>query len=231
MVDKPSQVFRFLPIKHSSAENGEYVDFWWNAYLKNIQEETYHLAFLSFHMIYMTAVYFLLYKISKLYRGVYEKSLFHLSNDEERDYLLIDSAFSFVNMKEKAVFRFLKIAGADHAFIGEVSKFIDDRNNASHAKGLIYFKDDPSGLEQMAVEYVKALEKIQNLFINESKKVSDTWKISEMNNFDLQLFVENEIMKNYLTPAELKVISLKEVGRPKLQRIINKFIEEYFDEN
>lgn len=230
MANQPEHIFRFLPIKYPSVENGEYVDFWWNSYTENFNVENFHLAFLSFHMLYMTAVYFLLYKISKIYRPAYEHSLFHMGNEEESNYLRIDSAFSFVNMNEKAVFRFLKIAGADHSFIGEVSKFIEERNNASHAKGLIYFKDDADGLKRRAVDYVSAVEKIQNLFIENFKGVSQNWKVSKLNEFDLRLYLENEIAVHSLTPAEVKKISgIERVQRPKVSAILDDLIQSFFE--
>lgn len=229
MIDLPENIFRFLPFKYSSAEENDYINFWWNAYLKNFEEENYHLAFVAFHLLYMTAVYFLLYKISKIHRPVYEHSLFHMGNEEESHYRAIDSPFSFVNMNEKSVFRFLKVAGADHNFIGEVSKFIEDRNNATHAKGLIYFKDDPEGLNIKTAEYIRALEKIQNLFINESKTIADTWKISKFNKADLKLFIENEISKNNLTPTELyEIAKYEKPKREKLHNLIREFLEGFY---
>ncbi len=225
MTKSPEDIFKFLPLKYASSSESDYVAFWWNAYLKNLEWGNYHLSFLAFHMLYMTGVYFLLYKISKIYRLTYEHSLFHLHNDDETHYRGINSPFSFVNMNEKGVFRFLKIAGADHNFIGEVSKFIEDRNNASHAKGLIYFDEDPYGLEKKVFDYVDALESIQNLFINEAKKVSETWKISKLNESDIYLFIESEIKIHNLTPAEINVIAKDEkLKRPKLYKVLNKLV-------
>lgn len=229
MSNQPENIFRFLPIKYSTKAENDYVTYWWNAYLKNIEVENYHLAFFAFHLLYMTAVYFLLYKISRIFRPVYEHSLFHMGNEEETNYLGISSPFSFVNMNEKSVFRFLKIAGAGHGFIGDVSKFIDDRNNAVHAKGVIYFNNDPDGLRARISDYIQALEKIQNLFLNESKKVADTWKISKFNDSELQLFIENEILVSCLTPAELQSIATtEETRRPKLYKVLITNIQDYY---
>ena len=228
MPTRPEHIFQFLPINYPSPVEGEYVLFWWNTYIKNIEEENYHVAFLAFHMLYMTAVYFLLYKISKKHRLPYEHSLFHMGNDDETHYLGINSAFSFSNMNERGVFRFLKIAGADHNLIGEVSRFIEDRNNAAHAKGAIFFKDDPDALEQKAVEYVKALEKIQNLSIKESGKIAQSWKISALNESALRLYLEGEILANSFTPAEIREIALSEATRrPKVASVLDELVASH----
>lgn len=223
MVDRPEHIFQFLPLNYSSPVEREYVYFWWDTYSKNIEEENYHVAFLAFHMLYMTSVYFMLYKLSKVYRLPYEHSLFHMGHEDETYYLGMNSAFSFSKMNERGVFRFLKIAGADHALILELSKFIDDRNNAAHAKGAIFFKNDPDGLDDRAVQYVKALEKIQNLYIGESKKIAQSWKISQMDNQAMRLYLESEILANSLSPAEISAISLNE----KTKRIqVSKLLDE-----
>ncbi len=229
MVDRSEHIFYFLPLNYPSPAEAESVTFWWDTYSKNIEEQNYHVAFLAFHMLYMTAVYFLLYKVSKVYRVPYEHSLCHMGNEDETYYMSINSAFSFSKMNEKGVFRFLKIAGADRTLIGEVSRFIDDRNNAAHAKGAIFFKNDPEGLEQRIIGYVKALEKIHNLLVKESNKVAQSWKISKLNSAALRLYLEAEILANSLTPAEIKEIALSEKSkRPLVAEALDKLLINHF---
>lgn len=210
MIDRPEHIFKFLPMKYQTVSETEFEQFWWNAYLKNFQSGDYHVSFLAFHMLYMMAVYYLLFQISKVYPISYKTTLFHMGNDEEDHYLQLTSALSFVKMNEKAVFRFLKIAGADRNLIGEVSKFIEQRNDATHAKGVIFFKNDPEALTKRAVEYVQALEKIQSLILKELDKVSDEWRVSRLTLQELGLFLESEIQNHSLTPAELESIAKKE---------------------
>ena len=227
MIDRAEQIFQFLPMKYSSVSDEEYVSYWWNAYTKNFEEENYHVAFLAFHILYMTAVYFLLYKVSKIHRLVYEHSLFHMGNEEERHYLGINSAFSFVEMGETSVFRFLKVAGADQSLIGDVSRFCKERNNAAHARGVIFFKNDPGSLEKKAVEYVKALEKIQNLLIGDSVKVSQSWKVSQMDEAAMRLYLESEILVNNLNPTEVNAIALSEKPkRAQLSKLLTNLVAE-----
>lgn len=225
MVNKPEDIFQFLPINYYSPIESEYVSFWWDTYSKNVEDANYHVAFLAFHFLYMTAVYFLLYKISKVHGSPYKHSLFHMGNEEEAYYLAINSPFSFSQMNEKGVFRFLKIAGADYSLIGEVSKFINARNNAAHAKGAIFFKNDPDGLELRAVEYVQALEKIQKLCIPDTKNISKSWKISKLNGSALKLYVEGEILNNSLSPAEIKEIADNErAKRPRIAFLLDEIL-------
>lgn len=227
MAERPEDIFRFLPLNYSSPVEGEYISFWWDTYTKNVDEKNYHVAFLAFHMLYMTSVYFMLFRISKVYRLPYEHSLFHMANDDEAHYFSINSAFSFSKMNEKGVFRFLKIAGADHTLIGEVSKFIDDRNNAAHAKGAIFFKDDPEAFEERIIEYIKALEKIQNLYIDKSRKIARSWKISKMNETALKLYLQSEILANSFNPAEINAIVLSEkTKRARLAKALKELVEE-----
>lgn len=223
----PENIFQFLPLNYSSSTESEYVFFWWDAYVKNVEQGNYHVAFLAFHMLYMTAIYFMLYRISKIYRLSYEHSLFHMALDDEVHYLGINSAFSFSKMNEKGVFRFLKIAGADHALIKEVSRFIEDRNNAAHAKGAIFFKNNLAGLEERASEYVGALEKTQQTYIVDSIKVSKSWKISKMNESTLRLHLQSEILSNSFTPSEISALVLQEKDRrPRLSKILDEILQE-----
>jgi hypothetical protein len=225
MVDRPEHIFQFLPLNYFLPVEGEYVTFWWDTYSKNLEERNYHVAFLAFHMLYMTAVYFMLYKLSKIYKSSYEHSLFHMGREDEEYYLGMNSAFSFSKMNEKGVFRFLKIAGADHALILDLSKFIDDRNNAAHAKGAIFFKNDPEGLDERTVQYVRALEKIQNLYIDESKKIALAWKVSHMDNQALKIYLESEILSNSLSPAEISAIALSEkTKRTQVSKLLSELI-------
>lgn len=228
MVDRPEQIFQFLPLSYSSPVEGEYVSFWWEAYRKNFEEQNYHISFLAFHMLYMTSVYFLLYKISKMYRLEYEHSLFHMGNEDEVYYSTINSAFSFSRMNEKGVFRFLKVAGADYTLIGDVSRFIEERNNAAHAKGAIFFKNDPDGLERKAVDYVKALEKIQNLSIKNFVRLTDLWKVSKLDEAALRIYLEGEIIANNLNPSEIREIILKEKSkRPLVASILKDLVPDH----
>jgi len=63
MLYQAKHIFHFLPLKYASPIEGEYVNFWWETYTENIDHQNFHVAFLAFHMLYMTAVYFMLYKI------------------------------------------------------------------------------------------------------------------------------------------------------------------------
>lgn len=224
---EPEDIFQFLPLNYSSSTESEYVSFWWETYTANIEQQNYHVAFLAFHMLYMTAIYFMLYRISKLHRLPYEHSLFHMAHDDETYYLSINSAFSFSKMNERGVFRFLKIAGADQNLIKDVSKFIEDRNNAAHAKGAIFFKNNPDGLSDRISEYVVALDKIQKVYIVDSIGIAQSWKISGMDKPNLKLYLQSEILSNSFTPTELKALIVKErIARPQISKTLDEILQE-----
>ncbi len=224
---EPEDIFQFLPLNYSSSAESEYVSFWWETYNTNIEQQNYHVAFLAFHILYMTAIYFMLYRISRLHRLPYEHSLFQMAYDDEVYYLSINSAFSFSKMNERGVFRFLKIAGADQDLIKDVSRFIEDRNNAAHAKGAIFFKNNPGGLSERISEYVVALDKVQKVYVADSIAVAQSWKVSNVDKSNLKLYLQSEILSNSFTPAELKTLIIKEgTARPQISIMLDEILQE-----
>ena len=136
-----NDILPYLPNSYKTSDEQDYIYFLWESYESNYNNGKYPFAFIAFHMLYMSFVYFEVWQIKENRRKDFEKAMVGFGIDIERNLLNATSPFAFWEVGEKNFFRFLKLIECDNTKIGGYKKSVDDRNNSAHSNGKIFFND------------------------------------------------------------------------------------------
>ncbi len=128
----------YLPISFKNPKDQEYVAFLWDAFHTNYEHGKYQFAFLAYHMLTMSFIYFNIWQIRQAKPDDFAKGLIGFARDEA-SLLSATSPFVFSTVNERTVLRLLKLIGCDNCMVGTYAKLVDDRNDAAHPNGNIFY--------------------------------------------------------------------------------------------
>ena len=63
MIEGAETIHDFLPVSYDTAKERDYVRFLWEAFETNVEHDKYQFAFLAYHMLVMSFVYFNIWQI------------------------------------------------------------------------------------------------------------------------------------------------------------------------
>lgn len=159
-MDEAAELGNYLPISFRSPAEASYMAFLWDAFETNYSYGKYQFAFLAYHMIAVSYVYFKIWQIKQAQPRDFEMSLIGFGKEVENDFLGATSPFVFSKVNERAILRLLKLIACDNGKIGTYAKLVDDRNNIAHSNGNIFYSDQ-SALDQKITEILRVVEEIQ----------------------------------------------------------------------
>lgn len=136
-MDEAVELGEYLPLSFKSPNEQEYIAFLWDAFETNYVHEKYQFAFLAYHMLTMSFVYFNIWQIKTMREEDFRKGMIGFGKDVEKKLLGASSPFTFSTVNERTILRFLKLIACDNAMIGTYAKLVDDRNNSAHPNGHI----------------------------------------------------------------------------------------------
>ena len=139
-MDEAFDLADYLPASFKTSSEQEYIAFLWETFEENYSAGKHQFALLAYHMLMMSFVYFKIWQIRQTSPDDFTKSLIGFGRALEGDLLNSTSPFSLSAVNERTVFRFLKLIGCDNSKIGAYAKLVDDRNDAAHANGNIFFQ-------------------------------------------------------------------------------------------
>jgi hypothetical protein len=119
----------------------------------------YQFAFLAYHMLTMSFVYFNIWQIKRTNPGDFEKGLIGFGRNEKA-LTEATSPFVFSIVNERTMLRFLKLIACDNGKIGTYIKLVDDRNDSAHPNGNIYFSTQ-AALDIKITEILRVVDEIQ----------------------------------------------------------------------
>lgn len=154
------EVHDYLPLAYPAASEGDYIRFVWEAFESNYASGKYQFAMLAFHMLYMSYVYFSVWQIKQALPGDFAKSVIFLKKEEEKGLLSASSPFTFSEINERSIFKFLRLAGCENQHIGKFQKLVDQRNEIAHPNGNIFFSDQATA-DQRIEEVMQQIRGIQ----------------------------------------------------------------------
>lgn len=160
---------RYLPLSFNSLKEQEYVAFLWDAFETNYTHGKYQFAFLAYHMLTMSFIYFNIWQIKQAEPSDFAKGLIGFGKDVEKNLLEATSPYVFSTVNERAILRFLKLITCDNCQIGTYAKLVDDRNDTAHSNGNIFYSTE-SALEDKINEILRVVDEIQT----HSKPVIET---------------------------------------------------------
>ena len=150
----------YLPVSLKTPSEQEYISYLWEAFEGNYNSGKYHFAFLGYHMLMMSFVYFKVWQTRESCPVDFEKGLIGFARDDDRKSLRDASPFTFSKVNERSILQLLKLIGCEESNIGNYKKFVDDRNDTAHANGNIYFRTQ-SAMDAKIRQVLQAVEEIQ----------------------------------------------------------------------
>ena len=159
-MDDALDLAEYLPVSFKTPSEQEYIAFLWATFEANYNNAKYQFAFLAYHMLMMSFVYFKIWQIRQTLPNDFEKGLIGFARDDERNWLRDTSPFTFSKVSERAVLRLFRLVGCDDSKIGNYRKLVGDRNDAAHANGNIFFKTQHEADAQIH-QVIRAAEDIQ----------------------------------------------------------------------
>jgi len=160
-MEEADELGNYLPLSFKSPKEQEYIAFLWDAFETNYTHGNYQFAFLAYHMLTMSFVYFNIWHIKQTENGDFAKGLIGFGKDVEKNLLEATSPFVFSTVNERTILRFLKLIACDNGKIGTYAKLVDDRNDTAHPNGNIFFSTQ-AALDSKITEILRVVDEIQS---------------------------------------------------------------------
>ena len=201
----------YLPQIFQDEDEKEYVDALFDAVRTSCRMGIYQFAYVQYHMLFMTSIYFLLLKISYIHKDEFEKALYYILKDKKSDFYSDKNTRagklhfgSFASISESEVFFLLKVVGIDDSsFVGDLKELVKERNKYVHANGALMIKS-----HDMFVEKIKIYnDSIKRVFENIRGNIADWYK-------------------NLLTSKDFYDPEIRAYADP-LEQIKEEFIKQY----
>jgi len=161
-MDEAAELGNYLPLSFKSPKEQEYIEFLWDAFETNYTHGKYQFAFLAYHMLTMSFVYFNIWQIKQTEPKNFAMGLIGFGKDIEKSLLEATSPFVFSTVKERSILRLLKLIACDNGKIGTYAKLVDDRNDTAHPNGNIFFSTQ-AALDTKITEILRVADEIQDL--------------------------------------------------------------------
>ena len=81
----------YLPLSFKTRSEEEYLRFLWEAFESNYQSGKYQFAFLAYHMLTMSFIYFNVWQIRQALPQDFEKAMVGFNKDVEKEWLFVNS--------------------------------------------------------------------------------------------------------------------------------------------
>ncbi|HUM99578.1 MAG TPA: hypothetical protein PLI96_03715 [Halothiobacillus sp.] len=159
-MDEALELDSYLPLSYKSPKEQEYIAFLWDAFETNYTHGKYQFAFLAYHMLTMSFVYFNIWQIKQTRPEDFEKGLIGFGKDIEKTLMGASSPFVFSSVNERSILRFLKLIQCDNGMIGTYAKLVDDRNETAHPNGQILYSTQ-AALDTKIAEVLRVVAEIQ----------------------------------------------------------------------
>ena len=159
-MEEAAELGDYLPLSFNRPNEQEYVAFLWDAFETNYTHDKYQFAFLAYHMLTMSFVYFNIWQIKKTEPKNFAMSLIGFGKDVEKGLIEAKSPFDFSIVSERTILRILKLIDCDNGKIGTYTKLVDERNQTAHSNGHIFFSTQ-AALDIKITEILRVVEEIQ----------------------------------------------------------------------
>ncbi|MGB4333853.1 MAG: hypothetical protein WBJ41_03305 [Chromatiaceae bacterium] len=158
-MEEAAELSNYLPLSFKTPKEQEYIEFLWDAFETNHRHGKYQFAFLAYHMLTMSFVYFNIWQIKQTSPADFAKGLIGFARDEKA-LLEATSPFVFSTVNERSILRFLKLIACDNGKIGTYVKLVDDRNESAHPNGNIFYSTE-AALDIKITQILRVVAEIQ----------------------------------------------------------------------
>jgi hypothetical protein len=160
-MEEAAQLANYLPLSFKTPKEQEYIEFLWDAFETNYTHGKYQFAFLAYHMLTMSFVYFNIWQIKQTEPRDFAMGLIGFGKDIEKCLLEATSPFVFSTVNERSILRFLKLIACDNSMVGTYAKLVDDRNESAHPNGNIFYSTE-AALDVKITEILRVVDEIQS---------------------------------------------------------------------
>lgn len=205
-------ILEYLPKSFKSEKDQEYINFLWDTFQTNYDAGKYQFAYLAYHMLFMSYIYFIIWKIKSNKPEDFQKAIIGFQDETEK---ILDNAttpFVFHRINERTIFRFLKLIGCVKDEIGNYTKMVDDRNEIAHSNGNIFYSAQET-LDNKISLLLKLVDEIQN---HSSSVITSCFESFLIENYEpetreypdaLDQINEVLIQKNYFSEKDIGICS------------------------
>lgn len=159
-MEEAAELANYLPVSFKTPKEQEYIEFLWDAFETNYTHGKYQFAFLAYHMLTMSFVYFNIWQIKRTEPTGFAMGLIGFGKGVEKSLLDATSPFAFSTVNERSILRFLKLIACDNGKIGTYAKLVDDRNESAHSNGNIFYSTE-AALDIKIREVLRVVDEIQ----------------------------------------------------------------------
>lgn len=160
-MEEANYIFNYLPVRFKDTNEQEYIKYLWESYESNYNNGKYQFAFMAYHMLFMSSVYFNIWQVKSVKEDDFNKIKLGFNEGLGN----ATNPFGFSAENERKVFDLLKYICASHtdvkSLIGNYKKLVDERNNIAHASGTIPFRTD-TYLHKRVTDILRYADEIQS---------------------------------------------------------------------
>lgn len=165
-----NEVFDYLPELFADDSEEEYIRALQLATETSFENRLFQFAYVQYHMLFMTSIYYALLKLSEIHKSEFDKAIFYLLRDRKSDLYKSTNTKSgklyfgsFAIIPESDVFMLLRVVGMDTSLLGDLQKRVEKRNKYAHANGQMLLTSEDVFWDEIK-EYNKCLERVFELF-------------------------------------------------------------------
>jgi len=220
-MEEAHRIFHYLPIQ---PPDNEYIRFLWEAFESNYQNDKYQFAYIAYHMLFMSYIY---YQIAKIYKTENEKCRDlmtftgkvqdHIDSHERKIAAGQESTLAplqkFSLENERTIMGLFISIGCTRDEIKSMKEIVDGRNSIAHSNGNIFYKSKEN-LDDKINEILSCVETIQ---VKSKSIIEKAYKsfLLDSNNLDEREYFDDEseireifIYGNYLSIEDVKIAKL-----------------------
>ncbi len=223
--DDLNKVYDYLPEMFTDDSEEEYIRALQLATETSFENRLFQFAYVQYHMLFMTSIYYVLLKLSELHKDEFEKALFYLLKDRKSDLYKPSNTKggklyfgSFAIIPESDVFMLLRIVGLDTSLLGELQKRVEKRNKYAHANGQMLLTSEDVFWEEIK-EYNKCLQRIFELLKKDIIKLyKDIILQNDFYDEDVRAYMDSDeqIQQEFIKAYSLSRVELNWLRKIKL---------------
>jgi hypothetical protein len=242
MNDDALEILNFLPFSFKTQQEQEYVKFLWETFETNYLNKKYQFAYLAYHMLFMSFVYFNIWQIRMNNEKDFKKALVGFNKNIEKEILEASSPFTFHRVNESGALRFFKLIGCNNQKVGQLTKIVKDRNDIAHSNGNIFYNNQKSADDKInnILVCIRDIQEMTKPIICDSFKVflEENWNPEDREFLDDEDQIrEIFIYKYYLSKEDIKfcldfnIMSFSENEHfEEIRKLITSFKEQFKEE-
>ena len=161
----PEQIYKinkFLPQLFQDDSEKKYIEALQLALETSYKNGLYQFAYIQYHMIFMSVLYFVALKISWMHKEEFDKVIYYLSKGNINTFYDSKNTRngkiyfgSFALISESDFFLILRIIGMDDDMLGRLRPFVETRNKFAHANGNMMITTEKTFIEKIE-EYLNS---------------------------------------------------------------------------